>query len=214
MSTDKQDSGNTATLPKPKQSIEAPFQQFILEIGDCASEGPVESRRNRGILLVNIRQKLRGRFSFGNQRGKTFGRLSGMPDVPGMFIEVKPNGRRVRIFDPLEPKENAPGEEDYESILQDMNSIIKKAVGGTFKVEESSHPITGEHQFKTLVRELIEWNDAGNIYKLHVGQMPTCDQVDKLPGKYMCNHYHSGQVPKFEDEWHAYLDNLMRVGMI
>jgi len=132
-----------------------------------------------------------------------------------MFIEVKPEGRRIRIFDPFDFDEKCPGDEDYKGILEDMNAIIKTAAGGVFDVfKPASRPKLDVHQFKTFVRELIRWDGSGNIYKLHVGELPSTESVDKLPGEYMCNEFHSGQVPKFEKEYKAYLENLQRIGAI
>lgn len=206
---------STGTKEKPATtSVMAPFQPFTLEIGDCNAKGPMVNRKNRGILMQTVKMKLRGRFSFGNQRGRTFGQLAGMPDVAGQFIEIKPNGRRIRIFDPFDPDEENPGDENYKSLLKDINATLEGAVHGHFKVEATSEPKLNEHQFKTFVRELIQWDESQNIYKFHVGQMPTIEQCDKLPGEYMCNHYHSGQVPRFESEWGKYLDNLQRIGAI
>jgi len=197
------------------QTAALAMRPFCLEIGDCSAPGEMVNRKNRAILLETVRLKLRGRFSFGNQRGRTFGRLAGMPDVPGMFIEVKPEGRRIRIFDPFDFDEKCPGDEDYKGILEDMNAIIKTAAGGVFDVfKPASRPKLDVHQFKTFVRELIRWDGSGNIYKLHVGELPSTESVDKLPGEYMCNEFHSGQVPKFEKEYKAYLENLQRIGAI
>ncbi len=207
----------TDTQQQPKAAASSTIRPFCLEIGDCNAPGDMTNRKNRGILLETVRMKLRGRFSFGNQRGKSFGRLAGMPDVPGIFIEVKPDGRRVRIFDPLDlDEDNCPKTgENYKQILTDMNAVIKSATGGIFDVFKQVQRLKLDvHRFKTLLRELVRWDESGNIYKLHVGELPSLEAIDKLHGEFMCNEYHSGQVPKFEKEHQAYLENLQRIGMI
>lgn len=133
--------------------------------------------------------------------------FASFPRTPGMQIHVNPKTCEYKIIDPLHKNEAA-----CEALTQAVRARVpigNQKFGGA-PPQEGKLDV---HQMKTLCRELFNIVEAGEA-KCVRGDMPTMDDIDKLPGRYLLNPGSrvANTQPKYEDDFPAWVDNLSHSG--
>lgn len=134
--------------------------------------------------------------------------IDGLPSrVPGMQLHVNPRTRKVRVIDPLLKEEQT---------LEDINTAMQEAgipTATKLRAVPTREELLDEDQFKTLVREMVWFVEAGEAVVAR-GVKPDLEEVDQLPGDYLLNPGSGSQwnMPRYEKELDEWKKNLNRLG--
>jgi len=130
--------------------------------------------------------------------------LGQFPEMPGMLLTVKPAELAYSLVDPLE---------DDEDLCEQIRSAMER--NSTFRGKGKLKGCPRQdgkldvHRMKTLCRELVKMAELGFV-RVRKGQVPTLEQVDAMPGRYLLNPgstIPNGQ-PRYEDSLEDYVQNL------
>lgn len=130
--------------------------------------------------------------------------MAGFPHVPGQQIHVNPEKGAYTITDPLC---------DDDALCEEIKNFLQKKRGVRTSDKLSGVPtIPGKldpHSMKSLCRELWQFVDSGNADFI-MGPPLTMDVIDDMPGRYLLQPglRTFTQMPRYEDDWDAYLDKL------
>lgn len=134
--------------------------------------------------------------------------ISGIPELPGMQLIIKPGLCRVKITDPLH------GDEETCALIKSLKDYAtgnKKdgKLDGVPPREEKLDP----SRMKTLVREVLYMIENGTV-KMVGGSIPEMEDIEKLPGNFLLNPGSRIQnlQPRFEKDFEGWVENLDRVG--
>ena len=136
------------------------------------------------------------------------GNIPGIPDVPGIRLEVNPGRCTCKLVDPL--VEEVGIRSELEAALMSHGRLQKgQNINGVPERTENLDP----SRMKTLVRELVRMIDC-DMAKMHRGECPKEEDIEKLKGHFLLNpgsQVHNSQ-PRYEKDLPEYLDRLQRVG--
>jgi hypothetical protein len=131
-----------------------------------------------------------------------------LPQIPGMEIHVNPAKCEYVIVDPLASKPD---------LCEQIRKRMAQA-GGTRSVSQirgvpDQRGTLDEHRMKTLCRELVWLVEAGEA-KLVKGVLPSLEDIEDLPGKFLMNPGSKIQntQPRFEEDWEDWLSQLTKAG--
>ena len=196
---------NPVSKPTSKGKVSVKFE---VELGDDS---------NRTIFVNTLNQPFRGSWSLAKffsrkDGGRSVGEaMNRMPDIPGQRfvlnsdnVNSEPKKPSLRIYDPLTEEEN-------EETLRKINSVVANSMISPtpYKGVDSVDRELDEHEFKTLVRELV-YKISKGMAKCTRGTIPTTKDVDSLPGRYLYDPGNTGNhKPKFEDQLEAFMDKYV-----
>ena len=174
--------------------------EFTIEFGD---------NKNRTIVIATIRQKARGHFSLrkfyqGDGGGRDIGpAMQRVPDIPGLFMRIKPKDGKAILYDPWEDKP-----EEWKRVNEALTTAHAARGGKYGPVLRSEMSLTPD-QMKTLVLEAVRLveDDMARVVK---GALPTAKQIEKMPGRQLFDPLNSGRKPRYvEDvaEWEQRIDS-------
>lgn len=134
--------------------------------------------------------------------------MAGFPKVPGQQVHVNPEKGLYTILDPLH------GDEELCARIKrwmDRRSGMRttEKLGGV-PVRKGELDL---HTMKTLCRELLQFVKSGDAQFVR-GSALTIADVERMPGMFL---YQPGLrtdtlMPRYEDDYPAYLNNLRRHG--
>lgn len=131
-----------------------------------------------------------------------------VPETPGQQIHVNPAKLSYMIIDPMERDER---------LCDRLNKVVNrnKAVRSDTKLRgvPSQKGDLDAHRMKTLCRELINVVEA-NEGKVVKGVLPSREQVDKLPGKYLLNPGATlpNTQPRYEEDYDEWVSTIASRG--
>jgi len=132
------------------------------------------------------------------------GKMSEIPDIPGVHIDVDCRKKTVTLRDPLindQPRVDA------------INRVLRKAN----LAEDHSTPTPVTHQLdddklKTFLFELLRMGDAVHLRE---GTIPTVAEIDAAPGFELWDPGNQSQsTPKYKKDFDAYRATLERAGRL
>ncbi len=135
--------------------------------------------------------------------------LGQLPEIPGMELHVNPSRCTYKIIDPLH------GNKDLCEQISRRLGQRTGSRGPDIRGVPTQEGTLDIHRMKSLVRELI-WIIDGGDAELIKGTMPKMDDDGELPmpGRFLLNPgaRTSTTQPKFEDQWDAWLEQLVKSG--
>jgi hypothetical protein len=134
--------------------------------------------------------------------------MASFPKLPGQHLYVNPFQLMYRITDPLFG--------DEETLAQVARWMKENYAFSSESKLQGCKPMEGEldkHQMKSLCKEMWHLVKAGEC-KLVDGQMPSMEDIKKLPGEFLLN---PGCVvpnlqPRYEKDYEDWKDRLMLGG--
>lgn len=175
--------------------------KFTVEFGDD---------HGRNFRFGSLKQTLRGRWSNSEIAGRPGGgpqigtKLTGLPDIPGLHLDVDCKASTYRLWDPLEQPGN-------EGLKQNILAVIKNA--SVFSADrldghaEQSGKLTPD-QLVTMVCELKQMHDGGKV-TLKKGDFPSDAALEEHEGRRLNDLWNSSaQKPRYADEQEAYAKEL------
>ena len=130
--------------------------------------------------------------------------LGAFPKTPGMQLHVNNSLREVRIVDPLN---------DMPQVLERINQFAQqqsiRSSGQVIKGVPTREEKLDKHSIKSLNREMYNLVNLGHA-KVCMGQLPTLEEIDALPGEYLTNpgsRVPNG-MPRFEKDMEAWVDRM------
>lgn len=164
---------------------------------------------NRTITINCLREKVRGRFSISTlharpEGGRDIGNaMSGMPDIPGLRMEIIASRKKAILFDPLENDEDR---------LARINAAARRA-RAIFKGRDITFVRAREIELnddllKTLLLELWRKQQEHQLTVLD-GELPDPEEIAKLPGRELYDPWNNGRKPTYVEqvpEWHDKID--------
>jgi len=134
--------------------------------------------------------------------------LGNYPQIPGMQLHVDPAKCTYSIIDPLY---------DDEKLCERIKATAKRLCG--IHMERKLRGVAPQkgkldpHRMKTLCREMFNIVQAGEG-KTVKGVLPTMEDIDSLPGKYLLNPGSRifNSQPTFEEDFPVWYDNLVKSG--
>lgn len=162
---------------------------FRIEMGD---------RLNRNFLWPIDQRLLRGRWTRANIPGVEFDdKFKGMPDLPGILLDVDIDGRTYGMMDPLAHPKN-------RALLEKAQLIGQRAWG--VKMVPEFMP-DGFLRFRDLTPDQIKSvvfyarrfydNRQCNVLR---GRMPAMDQVFAMPGRVSYENFNSSAAVEHKRE--------------
>lgn len=175
------------------------MNNFTVEFGDEA---------NRTQLVKVLQQTVRGHFSLIKLKRRDAGRImSNMPDIPGMQMIVKPRASEAIFIDQLADNSELCSQIDAVKNHPEAGPIRRDGKTMPSVLHEVKHKLDPD-RFKTLVYELAFLVEEG-LAKVIQGDIPTKEQIDKLPGRELNDVMNSSALkPKYRDEVQAWEDKL------
>lgn len=133
--------------------------------------------------------------------------LGMLPKIPGQIIYVNPQKCSYRIVDPL--RDNEALCDRIANGLRRRGENITKIVG--VKTLEGT---IDKDQMKTLCRELRWLVDSGDARNVGAGEVPSMEEIDKLPGDYLLNpgSRTPNMQPRLEKQYAAWIERLSQGG--
>ena len=134
--------------------------------------------------------------------------LGQLPKIPGMQIHVNPAKLTWKIIDPLH---------DDDEMCERIRRALSRIEGMAYRPPKiQGHPPQSgklsNHFMKTLVRELV-WNVESDQAFVVMGEAPSIEDVDQLPGKYLMNAGSTTyRQPKYEEDFREWEEKLIRAG--
>lgn len=128
------------------------------------------------------------------------------PAVPGAQLHLNPKTGEYTMRDPLNDEQHIELRSRLQRWLTNSRGV---RVTGEIR---GAKTITGKldrNRVKTLCKELAELEAEGHI-KAIKGAVPTIEEVDEMPGRYLLNpgaRFHNLQ-PRFVDEYEEYKEHL------
>jgi len=147
----------------------------------------------------------------GNQTGPIQIQAHGLPtlpQIPGMQLHVNPAKLSYVVSDPLH------GDEELcERIRQVIKTRSPMRVGDKIDGVPTQRGTLDVHRMKSLCREMV-WVVESGYAKVVKGSLPTLEQVEKLPGKFLTNPGSRipNTQPRFEEDWDSWVSELQRIG--
>lgn len=198
-------STNLKTEPKRKS---VSVQPFAIEVTASCQDVKIQSIPNC-ILRGRVRSTKKIINILGPGRDITTGPskvIPGIPDVDGMQLHVSPGTCKVKVVDPLF------GDEETLNLIKTLvdayqGTRTKSKLSGMPTREEKLEP----SRMKTLVRELIWWEEEGMV-KFIKGTKPEMEDIDNLPGKYLLNpgSMIQNMQPRYEEDFQDWVDGLAK----
>lgn len=198
------DNRGRGTTTAPREPAASPFAgHVIIEVGD---------ERNRSFQWAPTKDYLRGAWLRTNLTPDEGGskRIAGMPDIPGMRIEVNGPQRVLRLFDPLALPEHA-------TILEEVQRLCKHWWNDNVApFPEKVYREAGKTQIKTWLywmHRLVSGTPydeenpnrrprrGGPQARLIQGTMPSLMDLLRLPGRIRIGNFDSvGPAIKFLED--------------
>ena len=152
---------------------------------------------NHDIYVQTLNERLRGSFSLGRLKRRDVGAaVSGVPDMPGVRIEVVASKNRVRIYDPLTLPEYEDRMATYNRARQQSPGLGGSNAVGPIKERTIQ---LGPNKVKTLCDELLHLVTVGHA-ELVGGALPTVDQLKSMPGEFLNDPWNNHpSKPKFRE---------------
>lgn len=186
---------------------------FVIEFGDnfgrYISVKCLGGDRFRG-TWSQARMSVRKRGNGDDIGGRSMGEgMSRMPEIPGIRLKVEPKTRKVTIYDPLTTNPD---------LMETVNRRAKAAY--IVQGEDEARPWKTVEQvmedadlFKSLLIELAYMaRDDVDMCRLKAGQLPTSEDLEKLPGEEMYDPCNTGQDhPKLLKDVKAWRDSINRL---
>jgi hypothetical protein len=191
---------------------------------DVNAVGPfgveADHRRNSDLLLqgipgVRLRSCIRGDKPVWSKIRKRFvippdqaAHLGQFPPMPGMQVHVNPAKLTYAITDPLHDDDKL-----CEQIKQSLDQTGPFRSLSRLEGVEDKRGTLDKDRMKTLVRELVRIVGDGDA-KVVKGELPSMEDVDRMPGKYLLNpgsKLHNGQ-PRYEEDFEGWCDRLQKAG--
>lgn len=130
-----------------------------------------------------------------------------LPEIPGMELHVNPKSLTYKVYDPLT---------DNKELCE---RIVKRLSAASFNAPQEIRGVPTKEasldkdRMKTLLREMIWLVDAGDAHVCR-GVMPTLEQVEQSPGRFLLNPGStlSNTQPRFECDWDSWLEKLTLAG--
>ncbi len=139
--------------------------------------------------------------------------LGRLPAIPGMQLHVNPGQGTYVVIDPL-----YEDQELCSRIQRRIEQLRGTSMGATLR---GVPPIKGrvgeagfdEHRMKTLCREMY-WLVTSGEARVIKGPLPDLEDIEDLPGHFLLNPGSrvANTQPRFEKDWAAWMDNLVRSG--
>jgi hypothetical protein len=193
-------------------SAEKPVQEEIIPFG-IQIDHPTNSDvliqsipglRLRSLLKVRpVRDRRTGNMLIPRDQAAALGSL---PEVPGMEIHINVDDGIALIRDPLTKQpmmcERIAG---YINERTGKSNRISGVPDKPYKLDVDS--------IKTLAREMVRLVASGEAVRVK-GAMPTEEQLEKLPGKYLLNPGSRvpNTQPRYEEDWDTWVQNLTKAG--
>lgn len=199
----------TATATEEREMVVAPFG---IE---------ADAHRNADILLqclpgVKLRSRIDGARTVKDRRTgdemiprDQANLLTSFPKAPGMQLHVDPARLTYMIIDPLHDDKDMC--ERIGRWLKNNSPVYSPDM--EIKGVERQEGTLDKHRMKSLVREML-WLIESEDAKLAKGPLPTMEEVETLPGRFLLNPGSRVQntQPMYEDDWDKWVDQLTRSG--
>jgi hypothetical protein len=149
--------------------------------------------RNPNISFPPLRSVLRGCWSQDQlvPGERSTENLHLMPDIPGQHVAVDGSRRKATVSDPLAGNESLLRRISRARAALGLHPVGSKATDITVAPEPTQEHVLDDTGIKTWLYWLRRFVDYG-LARVTAGQLPTTDEISRLPGKTRVQCFDSG----------------------
>ena len=165
--------------------------------------------RNRVFAWGPTMEILRGKWTRTNLNSdELVEELAAMPDIPGMRIRINYDRRRAVVYDPLALPENKP-------LADKISALIKERFR---RNEGPAQPVERNDMDKDDLKTWLFWmvrRVKGKAAVLTAGELPSYEEIEKLPGKTRIAFYDSSsRACKWREEFDAFTNAILSMARL